>query len=126
MKNNAAVTAAVAEQRTREAAPKNTAPVSQERERKELLAAQRFKELAAKIAADFEAEDAMAALGMGFGSAAQTQKIRDQIMGVDITNENGTGNERLVPRTMLEEVVHARRAVEEEDEEEKELSLIHI
>ena len=117
LKNNAGVTAAVAERKAREAAPKEAAPVSQEREMKELAAAQRFKKLATKIAADFEADDAMAALGMGMGSAAQTKKIRDQIMGVDTTAVGEVGEEELVPRTMLEEVVQARRTQDAETQD---------
>jgi hypothetical protein len=89
-------------------------------EDKELAAARKFKKLAEKIAADFEADDAMAALGMGMGSAAQTKKVRDQIMGVDVDGAGAFGEEELVPRSMLEEVVQARRASDAEGAEGKE------
>jgi len=116
LRNNAGVNAAAAKRKARDAAPPEIAPVSQERIDKELVGALKFKKMAAKIAADFEADDAMEALGMGMGSAQQTQRVRNKLMGVDADGEVAAGEPSLVPRSMLEEVAQARRSQNQEKE----------
>jgi len=101
LKNNAAVAIAAEAQRRRDAEPEEV-EVSDERREKERIATERFEALAARIAAEFEAETVAAAVGADPPAEATTFAAEQA---------------PLVPRSMLEEVDAARRAVDAAEKE---------